>query len=89
MAEPDSPATETPGTVSRARRWIAATSAAVMPNGHFTKTATQSTIANVSTGMSGGQSVFVDDNGQAYLAFSDKSGRSRLHVAQLRPSDFL
>jgi hypothetical protein len=59
------------------------------PNGHFTKAATQSSIANVSTGMSGDQSVFVDDNGQAYLAFSNKSGRSHLYVAQLRPSDFL
>lgn len=59
------------------------------PNGHFTLAATQSTIANVTTGMSGDQSVFVDDNGQAYLAFSNKSGRSHLYVAQLRPSDFL
>jgi hypothetical protein len=59
------------------------------PNGHFTKAATQSSIANVSTGMSGDQSVFVDDNGAAYLAFSNKSGRSHLYVAQLRPSDFL
>src|SRR6185437_8168856 len=59
------------------------------PNGHFTRAATQSTIANVSTGMSGDQSVFVDDDGQAYLAFSNKSGRSHLYVAQLRPSDFL
>ena len=59
------------------------------PNGHFSKAATQTNIANVTTGMSGDQSVFVDDNGQAYLAFSNKSGRSHLYVAQLRPSDFL
>ncbi|NUR27525.1 MAG: family 43 glycosylhydrolase, partial [Catenulispora sp.] len=59
------------------------------PNGHFTRAATQSTIGNVTTGMSGDQSVFVDDNGQAYLAFSNKSGRSHLYVARLRPSDFL
>jgi Cellulose binding domain/Glycosyl hydrolases family 43 len=59
------------------------------PNGHFTRAATQSTIGNVTTGMSGDQSVFVDDDGQAYLAFSNKSGRSHLYVARLRPSDFL
>ena len=59
------------------------------PNGHFTRAATQSTIGNVTTGMSGDQSIFVDDDGQAYLAFSNKSGRSHLYVAQLRPSDFL
>src|SRR6185312_11749108 len=59
------------------------------PNGHFTLAATQSSITNVSTGMSGDQSVFVDDDGQAYLAFSNVSGRSHLYVAQLRPSDFL
>ncbi|MFI5908514.1 cellulose binding domain-containing protein [Dactylosporangium sp. NPDC051541] len=59
------------------------------PNGHFTKAATQSTIANVVNDMSGDQSVFVDDDGQAYLAFSNRSGRSHLYVARLRPSDFL
>ncbi|HZP50409.1 family 43 glycosylhydrolase [Actinocrinis sp.] len=59
------------------------------PNGHFTRAATQSSIGNVTTGMSGDQSIFVDDNGQAYLAFSNKSGRNHLYVAQLRPSDFL
>ncbi|GHG41616.1 MULTISPECIES: family 43 glycosylhydrolase [Amycolatopsis] len=59
------------------------------PNGHFTRAATQSNIANVTTGMSGDQSVFVDDDGKAYLAFSNKSGRSHLYVAALRPSDYL
>ena len=59
------------------------------PNGHFSRAATQSSIGNVTTGMSGDQSIFVDDDGQAYLAFSNKSGRSHLYVARLRPSDFL
>ncbi len=59
------------------------------PNGHFTRAATQSSIGNVSTGMSGDQSVFTDDDGQAYLAFSNASGRSHLYVARLRLSDFL
>ncbi len=59
------------------------------PNGHFTLAGTQSSIGNVVNNMSGDQSVFVDDDGQAYLAFSNKSGRSHLYVARLRPSDFL
>ncbi|NUS15838.1 MAG: family 43 glycosylhydrolase [Streptomyces sp.] len=59
------------------------------PNGHFTLAGTQSSIANVSTGMSGDQSVFTDDDGNAYLAFSNASGRSHLYVAPLRSSDFL
>ncbi|MDG6107626.1 cellulose binding domain-containing protein [Dactylosporangium aurantiacum] len=59
------------------------------PNGHFTKAATQATIGNVVNDMTGDQSVFVDDDGQAYLAFSNVRGRSHLYVARLRPSDYL
>ena len=59
------------------------------PNGHFTKAGTQSSIGNVSTGMSGDQSIFTDDDGKAYVIFSNKSGRSHLYVSQLRGSDFL
>ena len=59
------------------------------PNGHFTFAGTQSSIANVTTGMSGDQSVFTDDDGKAYLVFSNKSGRSHLYVSPLRSSDFL
>src|SRR5690242_11518731 len=59
------------------------------PTGHFAVAGTQSNITGVSTGMSGDQSVFTDDNGQAYLAFSNKSGRTHLYVAPLRSSDFL
>lgn len=59
------------------------------PNGHFTRAGTQSTIANVSTGMSGDQSIFTDDDGRAYVIFSNKSGRSHLYVSPLRSSDFL
>ncbi|MEV5720703.1 family 43 glycosylhydrolase [Amycolatopsis mediterranei] len=59
------------------------------PNGHFTYAGTQSTIGGVSTGMSGDQSVFTDDDGRAYLVFSNKSGRSHLYVSPLRSSDFL
>jgi len=59
------------------------------PNGHFTKAGTQSSIGNVSTGMSGDQSIFTDDDGKAYVIFSNKSGRSHLYVSALRGSDFL
>jgi hypothetical protein len=59
------------------------------PNGHFTRAGTQSKITNVVNNMSGDQSVFVDDDGQAYLAFSNVKGRSHLYVSRLRPSDYL
>ncbi|EWM10140.1 family 43 glycosylhydrolase [Kutzneria sp. 744] len=59
------------------------------PTGHFALAGTQSSIGNVSTGMSGDQSVFTDDDGRAYLVFSNSSGRSHLYVAPLRTSDFL
>ncbi|GAA3439288.1 family 43 glycosylhydrolase [Kutzneria kofuensis] len=59
------------------------------PTGHFAVAGTQSSIGNVTTGMSGDQSVFTDDDGRAYLVFSNKSGRSHLYVAPLRSSDFL
>jgi len=59
------------------------------PTGHFTLAGTQSSISNVVNGMSGDQSVFVDDDGTAYLVFSNVSGRSHLYVAKLRSSDYL
>lgn len=59
------------------------------PNGRFTRAGTQSTIANVTTGMSGDQSIFTDDDGRAYVIFSNKSGRSHLYVSALRSSDYL
>ncbi|MET7283670.1 family 43 glycosylhydrolase [Kribbella sp. NPDC005582] len=59
------------------------------PNGRFLRAGTQSSIANVSTGMSGDQSIFTDDDGKAYVIYSNKSGRSHLYVSALRTSDFL
>ncbi|MFB9690531.1 family 43 glycosylhydrolase [Amycolatopsis plumensis] len=59
------------------------------PNGRFTRAGTQSSISGVSTGMSGDQSVFTDDDGKAYLIYSNKSGRSHLYVSALRASDYL
>jgi hypothetical protein len=59
------------------------------PTGRFTLAATQSTITNVVNNMTGDQSVFTDDNGQAYLAFCNVEGRNNQYVARLRPSDYL
>ncbi|MGQ4388527.1 family 43 glycosylhydrolase [Streptomyces sp. SAS_270] len=59
------------------------------PAGHFSLAGTQSSIGNVVNNMSGDQSVFTDDDGRAYLIFSNKSGRSNLYVAPLRSSDYL
>jgi hypothetical protein len=59
------------------------------PNGAFTFNNVQATLTNVVNNGSGDQSVFTDDDAQAYLIFSNASGRSHLYVAPLRPADFL
>ena len=59
------------------------------PTGRFTLAATQSTIGNVVNDMTGDQSVFTDDDGQAYLAFCNVEGRNNQYVSRLRPSDYL
>jgi hypothetical protein len=59
------------------------------PNGVFTYDNVQATITNVVNNTSGDQAVFNDDDGQAYLVFSNSNGRSHLYVAPLRPADFL
>jgi len=59
------------------------------PNGHFTYAGSQATIDNVSSGRSGDQSVFTDDDGRAYLVYSNSGGRSRLYVSPFRSSDSL
>jgi hypothetical protein len=59
------------------------------PNGAFAFDNVQATIANVVNDTSGDQAVFNDDDGQAYLVFSNSSGRSHLYVAPLRAADFL
>lgn len=68
------------------KEWFATSST---PNGRFTAAGTQDTITNVTTGKSGDQSIFTDDDGKAYVIFSNSSGRSHLYVAPLRTSDFL
>jgi hypothetical protein len=59
------------------------------PTGDFAVDNVQATLPNVVNNISGDQSVFVDDDGQAYLVFSSAMGRSHLYVAPLRPADFL
>jgi len=59
------------------------------PNGTFAVNNVQASLANVENNQSGDQSVFTDDDGQAYLVFSNAMGRSNLYVAPLRAADFL
>jgi len=59
------------------------------PTGTFTYDHVQATITNVANMTTGDQTVFVDDDGSAYLICSSSSGRSNLYVAPLRASDSL
>jgi len=59
------------------------------PTGTFTYDHVQSSITNVVNGMSGDQTVFIDDDGTPYLIFDNTSGRSHMYVAPLRSSDYL
>jgi Glycosyl hydrolases family 43 len=59
------------------------------PTGPFVFDHIQSTLTNVANGAPGDQTVFTDDDGQAYLILSSANGRANLYVAPLRPSDFL
>ena len=59
------------------------------PTGKFAFDHVQATLPNVTNGMSGDQTVFLDDDGTAYLVCSSMSGRAYLYVAPLRASDYL
>lgn len=59
------------------------------PAGPFVVERLQARIENVASPTSGDQTVFVDDDGQPYLVFSNNGDRRRLYVAPLRGSDFL
>ncbi len=59
------------------------------PTGHFTRQNIQTTITNVLYNSPADNSLFIDDNGQAYLIFSNLNGRTHLYVAPLNPADFL
>jgi len=59
------------------------------PTGKFAFDHIQDTLPGVVNVTSGDQTVFVDDDGKAYLICSSSSGREYLYVAPLRASDFL
>jgi len=59
------------------------------PAGPFVYQHLQPRIENVASPTSGDQTVFVDDDGQPYLIFSNNGDRRRLYVAPLRSADFL
>jgi hypothetical protein len=59
------------------------------PTGPFVFDHIQDTLTNVANNAPGDQTVFTDDDGQAYLILSSADGRSNLYVAPLQPSDFL
>jgi hypothetical protein len=59
------------------------------PTGKFAFDHIQDTLPGVVNVTSGDQTVFVDDDGKAYLICSSSSGREYLYVAPLRTSDDL
>jgi len=59
------------------------------PTGTFTFDHVQTSITNVANMNTGDQTIFVDDDGTAYLICSSADGRSNLYVAPIRPSDSL
>ncbi len=59
------------------------------PTGNFKVERVQDQIEGVLKQGTGDQTVFVDDDGQAYIICSNKGGRGHQYVSRLRPSDFL
>jgi len=59
------------------------------PNGNFKVERIQDQITNIINLGTGDQTVFVDDDGLAYLICSNKGGRNHQYVSKLRESDFL
>jgi hypothetical protein len=59
------------------------------PTGNFEVKNIQDQIQNVLKQGTGDQTIFIDDDGQAYLICSNKGGRGHQYVAKLRESDFL
>ncbi|MBR3631339.1 MAG: family 43 glycosylhydrolase, partial [Oscillospiraceae bacterium] len=59
------------------------------PTGNFEVKNIQDQIQNVQKQGTGDQTIFVDDDGQAYLICSNKGGRGHQYVAKLRESDYL
>jgi len=59
------------------------------PSGNFKVEKIQDQITNIINLGTGDQTVFVDDDGLAYLICSNKGGRNHQYVSKLRESDFL
>ena len=59
------------------------------PTGDFEVKNIQEQIQNALKLGTGDQTIFIDDEGQAYLIFSNKGGRGHQYVSKLRESDFL
>jgi hypothetical protein len=59
------------------------------PTGNFVYNNVQTNLPGIVNGSTGDQTMFQDDDGQAYLISSSSSGRSNRYVSPLRASDFL
>jgi len=59
------------------------------PSGGFVFDHVQTNLPGIVNGSTGDQTLFQDDDGQAYLISSSSSGRSNRYVSPLRASDFL
>ncbi|HNY32611.1 MAG TPA: family 43 glycosylhydrolase [Fibrobacteria bacterium] len=59
------------------------------PTGKFVVDHVQATLPNVVNNTSGDQTVFLDDDGKAYLICSSSRGRAYIYVAPLREADYL
>lgn len=59
------------------------------PTGNFKVENVQDQITNVLKQGTGDQTIFVDDDGQAYIVCSNKGGRGHQYISKLRESDFL
>jgi hypothetical protein len=59
------------------------------PSGGFVFSRVQMNPPGIANGSTGDQTIFQDDDGQAYLVSSSSSGRSNRYVSPLRAADFL
>jgi hypothetical protein len=59
------------------------------PNGGFVLDNVQTNLPGIVNGATGDQTIFQDDDGQAYLVSSSSMGRANRYVSPLRAADFL
>ncbi len=59
------------------------------PDGGFVFDNVQTNLPGIVNGSTGDQTIFQDDDGQAYLVSSSSMGRANRYVSRLRASDFL